>query len=357
MTSRDAAKPFWTRRKAELRLSARITAAGLASFALAYLLGLPQGYWAVFTAVLVVQASVGGSLKAAIDRLTGTLGGAIYGAVIATAIPHGDTLTLGFALALSLAPLAVLASISASFRVAPVTAVILLLGSAGATEGPVLAAALRTAEVSLGGIVGILVSLLILPARAHALMGSIAETVAGQMADLLTILFGYIAGTAERQRLSPSHDAIQAGFDKLEAAAAEAHRERRTLLGADIDPDPVPRTLRRIYHDLVLISRIAELPRPKDAGTRLAAPLIAFAAAAAALLRDTGHALAHRAPPPSDGAFCVALATLLAAIAAVPDSERPVALGFALEQMQRNFADLILRSREFAAARTAKTVG
>ena len=51
-----------TKRRAELQFGARITVAGLAAFALAQLVSLPQGYWAVFTAVLVTQASVGGSL-------------------------------------------------------------------------------------------------------------------------------------------------------------------------------------------------------------------------------------------------------------------------------------------------------
>ena len=56
------------RRRAELRLGVRITAAGLFSFVLGEALTLPQSYWAVFTAVLVVQTSVGGSFKAALDR-------------------------------------------------------------------------------------------------------------------------------------------------------------------------------------------------------------------------------------------------------------------------------------------------
>src|SRR5215831_1242423 len=145
----------WLKRHAELRLGLRITAAGMIGYALAYALKLPQGYWTVFTAVLVVQGSVGGSLKAAVDRLIGTLWGAVYGAIIATVVPHSDVLTIGLALLISLAPLAVLAAMSPSFRVAPITAVILLLGSAGATEGPFIAATFRIAEVSLGGIVGL----------------------------------------------------------------------------------------------------------------------------------------------------------------------------------------------------------
>src|SRR5262245_52817798 len=41
--------------QAELRFGLRIAFAGVAAFALAQILHLPQGYWAVFTAVLVTQ--------------------------------------------------------------------------------------------------------------------------------------------------------------------------------------------------------------------------------------------------------------------------------------------------------------
>ena len=56
----------WTRRHAELRHGLRIAAAGVLSFALAHALALPQGYWAVFTAVLVVQAIHPWSVKYAL---------------------------------------------------------------------------------------------------------------------------------------------------------------------------------------------------------------------------------------------------------------------------------------------------
>jgi uncharacterized membrane protein YgaE (UPF0421/DUF939 family) len=41
------------------------------------LLGVKQVYWAVLTAMIVMQASVGGSLKASIHRLPGTVVGVL----------------------------------------------------------------------------------------------------------------------------------------------------------------------------------------------------------------------------------------------------------------------------------------
>jgi hypothetical protein len=59
---------------AALRLCFRMTVAGLLAYVLAELFTLPRGYWAVFSSIIIMQASVGGSVKAAIDRVIGTIG-------------------------------------------------------------------------------------------------------------------------------------------------------------------------------------------------------------------------------------------------------------------------------------------
>jgi uncharacterized membrane protein YccC len=56
-----------------LALSIRATIAALVSLALAQLLHLPLPLWAVMTAVIVTQMSVGRSLKATFDYLLGTI--------------------------------------------------------------------------------------------------------------------------------------------------------------------------------------------------------------------------------------------------------------------------------------------
>jgi uncharacterized membrane protein YccC len=63
-----------TAKSAALRLCFRMTVAGILAYALAEMLALPQGYWAVFSSIIIMQASVGGSVKATIDRLFLDLG-------------------------------------------------------------------------------------------------------------------------------------------------------------------------------------------------------------------------------------------------------------------------------------------
>jgi uncharacterized membrane protein YccC len=301
-----------SRRRAEIRHGLRIAAAGMLSYVAANLLGLPQGYWAVFTAVLVVQGSVGGSWKAAVDRLMGTLMGAVYGVAIAAIVPHDNAVTLGLALAISLTPLALVAALYPNYRVAPITAVILLLGSSASTEGPVLAAVLRTIEVSLGGFVGIFVSLFVLPARAHALMGTAANRVLQRLADLLTDLTNGLIAPAKAGAILAGHDAVRVALTALENNSDEAARERRNYLTDDADPEPVTRTLRRVRHDLVLIGRVGAEPLPRDIARALTPSLEAFRSAATQFLRATGRAFAERQPPPALDDFMEALAALLA---------------------------------------------
>jgi hypothetical protein len=61
--------------------------------------------------------------------LIGRLGGAIYAGVIAVLILPANEISLLIALAIAVAPLALLAAINTNLRVGPYTAVIVIVGS------------------------------------------------------------------------------------------------------------------------------------------------------------------------------------------------------------------------------------
>src|ERR1700756_1476869 len=81
-------------RRVHLTLAVRITVAAILSLVAAQQLGLPLPLWAVLTAMIVTQMSVGRSLKATGDYLAGTVGGAIYGGLVAVLIPHESEMAL-----------------------------------------------------------------------------------------------------------------------------------------------------------------------------------------------------------------------------------------------------------------------
>jgi len=158
-------------RRLHFRLCVRVTVAAIVAFLLAQFLTIPlAGLWAVLTAVIVTQMSLGGSLKATIEYFVGTLGGAVYAGAIATLVPHHSELSLLAVLALAVAPLALLAAVNPNFRVGPFTAVIVVLGTSATHTDPVGSAFYRVIEVALGGVTGLVVSFLVLPARGHVLM-------------------------------------------------------------------------------------------------------------------------------------------------------------------------------------------
>src|SRR5262249_19365288 len=162
-----------------------MTIAGLLAYTLAELFTLPRGYWSVFSAIIIVQTSVGGSVKATFDRVIGTVGGAVAGGAVGYLLPHQSVLSLGVALGIALVPLTLVAALRPNYRIAPITAALVLLTSGAQQLGPLDSAFYRIFEITLGSFVGLGVSLALLPARAHGLVISAAARMLGHLADLL----------------------------------------------------------------------------------------------------------------------------------------------------------------------------
>jgi uncharacterized membrane protein YccC len=347
------------RNSAQLRLAVRITTAAVVSYVACHLLGLMQSQWAVLTAVIVMQASVGGSLKAMLDRFMGSLGGAIWGVAVSLSLHHSGFAPLGVALAVGVGPLAVLAAIKPTYRVAPVTAIILLLSQNLNTLGPVDSAIQRMLEIGIGSIVALGVSLVVLPARAHRALAQATSQALGAMADLMTIMPTGLQGHNDPQAMLAAHDRIRTFIGKAETAAEEALRERSSYLTTAPDPVPICRTLRRLRHDLAILGRAMTEPLPEGTGAIILAPTVEAMAAIAAFFRVSAAAFAQAAAPPAlsdlDGAFvaqamAVTQMRRAGATHALPDDDlgRIFGLGFALEQLHLDLQDLVDRGAELA---------
>ena len=339
------------RRRVEIALSIRVTTAAVASLAFAQLLQLPLPLWAVLTAIIVTQMSVGRSLKATTDYLVGTLGGAIYGGAIAVLIPHTGEIALLLVLALAVAPLALVAAINPRFSAAPVTAIIVLLIPIMTHAGPIASAVDRVIEVAIGGVTGLLVSFFLLPANAHLLVVAASARTLNQMASALGELLAGLTHGLDNDALHRIQDGIGRALERLHVMGSEAEHERSVRIAAGPDTGPLLRTLLRLRHDLVMIGRAAINPVPDALMTRLASPLEQVGVAFSEYLRASGAALeAGRQPPPLAAAEA-ALDAYAAGIAAVRKegltrilpgdaAERFFAVGFALEQMHNNLKDL-----------------
>jgi hypothetical protein len=346
------AMAVWLRsRKVELGLGVRVTVAAMGALAIALALGLQLPLWAVLTSIIVTQMSVGRSLKATRDYMVGTIGGALYGAMVAMLIPHSGEGALLAVLVLAVAPLAFIAAINPSLNVATVTAIIVLLVPI-MNHADVLDAAIdRVLEVAVGAVTGLLVSFLVLPSRAHSQMRTSAAGALDLMAAALNeLLFGLTRGR-DNDALHNLQDGIGAALAGLNAVGGEAERERAARLSSGPDTGPLLRTVLRLRHDLVMIGRASVVPLPADLQRRLAAPLAGVSNAFAGYLRASAVSLRKGTMPPPYSPIQAALQAYAAEVALVRSegltrgvpgdvAERFFALGFSLEQMRQNLKDL-----------------
>jgi uncharacterized membrane protein YccC len=320
-----------------LRLAARVAAATLLAWLISGGLNLPQSWWAVITALLVVQASLGGSIATGIDRVLGTMLGAGFGAAAAWLhIAFGVSLTV--LLPIVVAPLALIAARRPSYRVAPVTAVIVLLVT-HPDESPFIAAGERIIEILLGTIVGVLVSLTFLPTRASRQLLALAADTVALLGDLAA---AHLATPRDPALIEQLQAGVRSGLAALETATNEARRERIGLGTPAPDPAPIIRTVRRLRSDVAILDRVAH---------RLDCLPADLAAQVAAAARDALHAKAARLRAGERGGDYTALDASIAALGRAADASGALlALTFAAETLRRDLADLAERAGEASDA-------
>ncbi|MFG1265219.1 FUSC family protein [Xanthobacter aminoxidans] len=259
---------------AHLKLALRATIAGIVTYLLAEQFSLPNGYWAVLTAVLVVQATLGASLSVAIDRALGTLAGGVVGVAGAMVAGHSQIQTLAV-LSLALFIAAAMAARSPSFKLAPVTVIIVMLAHPG-DVAPWLAGLTRVAEITLGGAVGLLCAILILPERALGKLFPHCAKALRLTARLLDLGRGGLLG----QGIDPSViDQLNAGARLALRAAdlrlVEVRAEQAGRLTTQTDPAPVVRGARRLWHSAIILLRNADRPLDEPVAGLVSAALTA----------------------------------------------------------------------------------
>ena len=327
-----------------------MTIAALAALILSQLLNVPLPLWTVLTAVILTQVSFGSSVKATVNYLLGTVSGAIYAGTLATLVPHTTEIELVAVLAITVAPLALLAAIYPSFSAATFTGVLVVLLPGLTAEGPAASAFYRVVEVTLGGLTALAVSL-VWPTRAHALAIKAAAEMLRLMARSLPRLFAGLMASHDPAAFGPIQIEIGEAFAQFDAVAAAARHERLNFYAVEPALGPLQRALLRLRHDIVMIGRTAAEPLPDIALEHFRPLLTAIADTIATHLRRSADALSERRQPPPLDAAEAALAACaegfvalrrkgLTAGLSVDAVERLFTLGFALDQVRQHLHDL-----------------
>jgi len=339
------------RHAADLRFAIKVATASVAAFVIATLLQLPQGYWSVISALIVVQASLGGTVAAAQERAVGTVVGSLVGGAAAFLHPH-SLLGTSVTLTVTVAALAFAAAGRPMLRIAPITAAILLVATAN--QANTFETALeRIIEVLIGCAIGVVTTLLVFPARVDRDLAREARAIAGDLAALLR-------GAPARRRdpdaahaLLGAQDAIRRKLAALEKTVADARRAPGARAAAEARA-ALARTLWRVRNDAVAVERALAA---SDAARGLLGPAAdAMILAAADMLAEIA---AGRSVEEARSQMQARRADLDDAVSHLRDGAEEVDVGaavptmglvFALRNLAGNLGDLADRLGEARAA-------
>ena len=164
----QSAQPsFWTRESSSLKQGIKTGLAGTITYAIYAGWHLPQGYWAVFAALVVTQANLGASWKAALYRTIGSTAGALAAALLMPLLGKG-TLGVGVVLFLLASFFGYLTALHPAFSAAGFTAAIILVF--GGIAEPWHEAWLRVLYTTEGAFVAFAVGALIWPVHAREVL-------------------------------------------------------------------------------------------------------------------------------------------------------------------------------------------
>ena len=194
------AKPpsFWARESPALKQGIKTGLAGTITYAIYTGFHLPQGYWAVFAALVVTQANLGASWKAALYRTIGSTSGALAAALLIPILGKGPVGVL-IVLFLLASFFGYLTSLHPSFSAAGFTAALILVF--GGTGEPWRFAWMRVLYTIMGAVIAFAVGALIWPVRAReGLRQKIANTLDGAGALYRAVTAAALQGPTEETK-------------------------------------------------------------------------------------------------------------------------------------------------------------
>ena len=344
-----------TLHRAAFSQAVRLMAAVTVDFAVYELFHLPQGYWAVFTVIIVMQGSIGGTLDASVDRMFGTAAGALVGGTAAAIVPHTPQ-ALGVTLVLCVGATALLAAWMPRFKVAPITVAIMLLSSSGGMS-PVHAALYRVVEIGVGGVLGVLATLFVLPARSAPRVAALAAEALDRMVAMLSAFAEALdTGTALESR--PDHGELRRALGAVESAMVDAEREHASRLARHAVPAAIPRTLWRVRTDLVSVERASSAALPEEIAAKLGPAAATLLKAESALAGRCAEGLRERTAvgrqdiaarhDDFDAVFAALRASGRMRSLDFDAAGRVFSLAFALQGLHRDLNDLANRVDELA---------
>lgn len=220
--------------------------AAVATFLVMRLLGLPEVFVGVLSAVFILQPSIGGTASSARSRLVATLVGTAAGLTAFLALPYGVGTT--FALALSVFVVSGMAFFRPDWTYGLVAAVGISLGS---EQDAVQTAVDRGISIALGAGLGLLASLLVWPERSQTRLEKHFRRAVAAVRDRVDDAVATAAGQGEARASE-----IAPRYHREIGLAREAHRYARP--GGERVEERLAE-LERLYNAAIIVDRADEV--------------------------------------------------------------------------------------------------
>ncbi len=237
---------------AEYRRCARTLTGCALSYCVARFVGLPELYWAVITALIVVtQPSLNQALNTGRDQIVGAALGAVVGVIGLVAILHGAAPLLVFAIALL--PLSAVAALRPTMRLACTTLVIVvLIPGSGTGASPFERPVDRVLEILIGAGAA-LVAAFIMPNRAMRIAHDRAAHIVMILGDLIA---STLKPAVDQTHVDSLHRQSATAEQALDEAITEAGREHIIVPMKRTRADVIaklPPMLTRLHRDALFL--------------------------------------------------------------------------------------------------------
>ena len=214
---------FWSRESNSLKQGIKTGLAGTITYAIYAGWNLPLGYWVVFAALVVTQANLGASWKAALYRIIGSTSGALAAALLLPMLGAG-ALRSGLALFILASFFGYLTALHPMFSAAGFTAALILVF--GGYNEPWHMAWLRVLYTLLGAVIAFVVGFLIWPVHAReGLRNRLADILRGAGALYSAVAASALEGVQNEQEVrqlsQQLHDMRRGITQQMEEARSE----------------------------------------------------------------------------------------------------------------------------------------
>ncbi len=254
-----------------LRYGGQLAASCVVAYSIPWALSLPEGFWAVMSALIIMRPRTGTTLGEGWNRFKGALTGTLFG--LFGVWMHSLGLVTSVTTLAVIAVLAFIAGLAPALRAAPITALIILSSGGIPGHGPWQVAGLRIAEIAIGIGAGLLVSWLTPHARSAAhFEESVAQLLTDVGEDAKRAMSGEVLSGEAKEEASRTMRTRVGRLIKLGESADTESRFARKNKSAEIVPEeggnamrPAQRYQRqarlvaRIVQDAALFGRIHEI--------------------------------------------------------------------------------------------------